>query len=159
MDLLNALAKCAIFKGLDDGEMHSVAAICQEKDYANGAIIFNESSRDCGMYILVQGQVDIQMTLGIDSAPATVHVIRDGEVFGELSLVDRAPRSATAKSAGDSRTFVLEADAFESLVKTNSHIGYVVMKNIARIVTTRLRDTNIKYTESLIWTRLSSSIE
>jgi CRP-like cAMP-binding protein len=159
MDLLNALAKCEIFKGMDGSEIKSVAGICQEKDYANGSIIFNEASGDCGMYILVQGQVDIQMTLGIDSAPATVHVIRDGEVFGELSLVDRAPRSATAKSAGDSKTFVLEADAFENLVKTNSHIGYVVMKNIARIVTTRLRETNIKYTESLIWTRLSSSIE
>ncbi|MBN1412854.1 MAG: cyclic nucleotide-binding domain-containing protein [Spirochaetales bacterium] len=159
MDLLNALKKSAIFEGLDDKEIGTVAGICTEKSYDNGAVVFGENSTDCGMYILVLGQVDIQMNIGIDSELATVCVIREGEVFGELSLVDRAPRSATAKSAGNSTMFLLEADAFEKLVETHSRIGYIVMKNIAKIVSTRLRETNIKYTESLIWGRLSSGLD
>jgi CRP-like cAMP-binding protein len=73
--------------------------------------------------------------------------------------VDRAPRSATAKAAGNSRTFLLDADQFDKLIKKNSHIGFVIMKNIARIVVTRLRETNIKYTESLIWEKLGSNIK
>ena len=99
------------------------------------------------------------MSMGIDSELATVHVIKEGEVFGELALVDKAPRSASTKVAGDSKTFLLEADSFEKLCADNYRIGFVVMRNLAKIVTSRLRETNIKYTESLIWEQLSSDEE
>jgi CRP/FNR family cyclic AMP-dependent transcriptional regulator len=159
MDLFDALSSNQIFKGLDNEEVKEIALTCSEKNYPNGAVIFTETSSDCGMYILVSGQVDIQMNIGIDTELATVKVIHEGEVFGELSLVDRAPRSAAAKAAGDSKTYHLNADKFDELVAKNSRIGFVVMKNIAKIVSSRLRETNIKYTESLIWEKLTSTIK
>lgn len=159
MELTDVLKTNQVFKGLTDEEVKHIAEICCEKKYDGGSIIFEEKSKGSGMYILVQGQVDIQMTMGIDDEPATVHVIREGEVFGELSLVDRTPRSATAKTAGPSSVFILEADRFDELCNKNHRIGLIVMKNIARIVTSRLRETNIKYTESLIWERLSTNLD
>ncbi|MBN1798091.1 MAG: cyclic nucleotide-binding domain-containing protein [Spirochaetales bacterium] len=156
MDLIKILKNNQIFRGLNDEELQEIAKICYEKEFSNGSIIFDEDSSGTGMYILVKGQVDIQMNMGIETELATVHVIKEGEVFGELSLVDKAPRSATTKAAGDSIAFILESEKFENLCRTNAHIGFVVMKNIAEIVSARLRETNIKYTESLIWERLSS---
>ena len=159
MELMSILKNNQLFKGLSDKEVEHIAAICEKKEYDGSSIIFKEKSKGSGMYILIQGQVDIQMSMGIDDEPATVHVIREGEVFGELSLVDRTARSATAKAAGPSITFILDADSFDELCDKNHRIGLIVMRNIARIVTSRLRETNIKYTESLIWEKLSTDIE
>jgi len=159
MDLFNILKNNQIFKGLNDEEVNDIAKICYEKEFKNGSTIFQESSSGTGMYILIQGQVDIQMSMGLESDLATVHVVKEGKVFGELSLVDKAPRSDSTKVVGNSRAFILEADKFESLCDKNYRIGFIVMRNIAKIVSTRLRDTNIKYTESLIWERLSSDEE
>jgi CRP/FNR family cyclic AMP-dependent transcriptional regulator len=154
MELFNILKNNKIFSGLTDGEIKSIVAICSEQKFDGGSIIFEENSKGSGMYILVKGQVDIQMCMGADDELATVHVIHEGEVFGELTLVDRATRSATAKAAGPSLAFVLDADRFDKLCEENYRIGLIVMKNIAQIVTARLRETNIKYTESLIWEKL-----
>jgi CRP/FNR family cyclic AMP-dependent transcriptional regulator len=156
MELFTILKNNKIFSGLTDEEIKSIVIICSEQKFDGGSIIFEENSKGSGMYILVKGQVDIQMCMGADDELATVHVIHEGEVFGELSLVDRAPRSATAKAAGHSLAFVLDADRFDELCEKNSHIGLIVMRNIAQIVTARLRETNIKYTESLIWERLDA---
>jgi CRP/FNR family cyclic AMP-dependent transcriptional regulator len=158
MELFNILKSNILFKGLNDEEVNLIASTCYEKKYEGGTIIFKEQSKGTGMFILLKGQVDIQMSMGIDEEPVTVHVIREGEVFGELSLVDAAPRSATARAAGEVIAFILEAEKFENLSRENSRIGYTVMRNIALIVTARLRETNIKYTESLIWEKLSSDI-
>jgi CRP/FNR family cyclic AMP-dependent transcriptional regulator len=159
MELLEILKDNEIFKGLNDEEVKEIAGICFRKEYKNGSIIFEENSKGSEMYILVEGKVDIQMSMGIETDLATVHIIEPGEIFGELSLVDKSPRSATTKAAGDAVTYILEADKFENLVTANYRIGYTVMKNIARIVSTRLRERNIKYTESLIWERLGSKLE
>lgn len=158
MELFEILRGNEIFKGLNDEEVKKVAEICYKREYKNGTIIFEENSTGSEMYILIEGKVDIQMSMGIDDL-ATVHIIEAGEIFGELSLVDRGQRSATIKAAGDAVAFILEADRFERLVDDNYRIGYIVMGNIARIVSIRLRERNIKYTESLIWERLSSKIE
>jgi CRP/FNR family cyclic AMP-dependent transcriptional regulator len=159
MELLEILKDNEIFKGLNDEEVKEVAGICYKKEYKNGSIIFEENSKGSEMYILIEGKVDIQMSMGIASDLATVHIIEAGEIFGELTLVDRGLRSATTKAAGDAVAFILEADKFERLINDNYRIGYIVMRNIARIVSTRLRERNIKYTESLIWERLSSKLE
>lgn len=159
MELLEILKGNEIFKGLNDVEVKEVAEICYKREYKNGSIIFEENSMGSEMYILIEGKVDIQMSMGIETDLATVHIIKAGEIFGELSLVDRGPRSATTKAVGDAVAFILEADKFERLVDANYRIGYIVMGNIARIVSIRLRERNIKYTESLIWERLSSGNE
>jgi len=159
MELISVLKKNQLFKGLNEEEVNHIAAICQKKEFKGNSVIFKEKSKDSGMFILIQGQVDIQMTMGDDDELATVHVIHEGEVFGELSLVDRSPRSATAKTAGPSLVFILEADKFDELCNKNHRIGLIVMKNIAQIVTSRLRETNIKYTESLIWERLGNDLD
>lgn len=159
MELIEILKNNAIFKGLTDQEIQKLADICYEKEYKTGELIFEDNSVGSAMYVIIKGQVDIQMNMGMDDELATVHVIKEGEIFGELSLVDRAPRSAAAKAAGVTKTFILEADKFDKLVQNNSHIGYIFMRNIAHIVSSRLRETNIRYTESLIWERLSSDNE
>lgn len=159
MELFAILKSNDLFKGLSDDDVNQIAEICEKNVFKAGSIIFKEQSKGTGMYILVKGKVDIQMSMGIDDEPATVHVIKEGEVFGELSLVDKAPRSATARAGIESIAFVLEANRFEELNQKNSCIGFIVMRNIARIVSSRLRKTNIKYTESLIWESLCSDIE
>ena len=159
MDLFSVLKNNQIFQGLNDEEVNEIASICHEKDFTNGSTIFEEGSSGTAMYFLLQGQVDIQMSMGSDTELATVHVVKEGDVFGELSLIDKAPRSAFTKAAGDSKTFILEAAKFEDLCKKNHHIGFIVMRNIAQLVSSRLRETNIKYTESLIWENLSSDLE
>lgn len=159
MELFNAIKNSEIFSGLTDEEVQEIAGICNEKAYGNETIIFEEKSTGSEMYILCKGKVDIQTNIGLDTELATVHVIREGEIFGELSLIDQAPRSATAKAAGDAQVFILELDKFEKLVKSNYHIGYVIMKNIAQIVSARLRERIVKYTESLIWKELSADTD
>jgi CRP-like cAMP-binding protein len=67
-----------------------------------------------------------------------------GQIFGEMSLVDRGPRSASVRAAQD-HTIVhsVEGDNFSTLCGRNLHVGYVVMRNMAADLSFKLRHRHL----------------
>lgn len=103
------------------------------------------------MYVVKRGQVRIDLRLTSDSDCATVHRLREGQILGELALVDRRARSATATCDTPCEIVALNCDGLLGLFERNRDIGYVVIRNLAEIIATRLRKTNLQLVAMVCW--------
>ena len=106
MSLVTTLRQADIFYELTPTQLELVASICTEVTYNQGDIIFEEQTNGSEMYVIASGEVEIQINpalidkVGV-SEPQTISVLRRGQSFGEIALVDEGLRSARARgSAG-----------------------------------------------------------
>ncbi len=151
------LEQVDIFEELTPDQLKQVEAICTEKSYQQGDVIFEESTPSHEFYIIADGEVDIQIdpdTIGDghDShQPTTIATLRRGQSFGEVAIVDPGLRSASAKCVSDScRVLLIDRHAFLQLLENDYQMGYIVMRNFAVDLSLKIRQTNLLVRESLM---------
>ena len=151
MEIEEILQGIELFQGLSRDEIDSVAQVCQERSYRRGELVFSEGSTGDELYIVKSGKVAIQMR-GRGHRPATViHVVEPNQIFGELALVDQERRAAGAKAISDCEILILLRQDLYRVFEANHHIGQVVMRNIAVVVASRLRKTNLQLLATESW--------
>lgn len=138
----NLLEDLSIFKGLNDSEFSKIVDICTEQKFKKDDIILTEGSESKDLFLVVEGMVDVQIRLSSQLNPVSINIIQPGEIFGEFSFVDGLCRSATAKCLTDTKIIFVKKSLFDSLTQKNSKLGMIVMKNIASILSARIRNTN-----------------
>lgn len=100
--------------------------------FAQGQEIFRAGDGGDAMYVIQTGEVEIRV------GDALVEVIGPGGIFGEMALVDRHARSATATAKTDCRLARIDERRFKYLVQQTPHFALEVM----RVMATRLRQMN-----------------
>lgn len=145
------LEKISIFKGLSEDELNSLTKLCDVRTYKRGDMIFTERKRGDEIYILTKGRVRIELGIANKTDYATIHRVQKGEIFGELAIVDEGGRSASAECETDCEVITIGRDALRSLLEKNTRIGYVVMTNLASVLATRLRKTNLQLVACFLW--------
>jgi len=139
-DVLNILRQAALFEGLSAEELSSIAALCQARTFRTGEMITTQGERGDELFVVSQGFVEVTLTDAGGGEPRTVVQLGPGQIVGEMSLVDRGPRSATVRALTDGVLLqALQREAFLSLCQTNSHLGYLVMRNMAADLSFKLR--------------------
>ncbi len=132
------LKNVPIFADLNNRELSSVVRILHEREYKPGEIIFREDEPGMGMYIIEAGKVSIY----IESGQMQLSELGDGDFFGEVALLDDAPRSATAIAKSDCRIFgFFQPDLF-GLMERDSKLGVKIVLQVARLIGERLRKAN-----------------
>jgi CRP/FNR family cyclic AMP-dependent transcriptional regulator len=132
-----------------------VANICSEERFSAGQVIFEESSNSKELYVIVRGEVEILIS-PTTGAPAKdkhqIAVLRHGQSFGEVALVDEGLRSATARATQkDTRLLVIARDKFLMLCETYPQLGYRVMGNLAADLATKIRNADMKIRDRLLY--------
>jgi len=144
MNLSKILRKVELFNGLSDSELQEVASICNERALKRGEILTLQGDASDDLYIVTEGFVEIILEEGKKEPRRVVVNLGEGQIIGEMSLVDRGPRSATAQATGNLTNIqVIRRADIESLFDRNGHIGYVVMRNIASDLSFKLRHRNL----------------
>ena len=113
------------------------------RTYAPGEKIFAEGELGAEMFIIQTGRVRISKKTG--DTEKTLVVLEDGDFFGEMAVIDKAPRSAAASAVEETKCIVLNEEQFEQQMQNNARIVKKILKNM----TARLRDTN-KQIENLL---------
>ena len=147
----NILRTVSIFAGLDEDEIHQVAGICAERRYHEGEIIFVEHTEGDELFGILAGEVSISLELASEDDAMPLVTLRAGDVFGELSVVDESPRSATARALTDCLVLVIRKKAFDALMEADHDLGFKVMRNLARLVSQRVRSANQKILDNVSW--------
>lgn len=135
--MIEFLTKVPLFNMLNEDQLHKVAAICQKKMIAPGTILFKEKEPGNVFYIVFSGSVKVYTT-GANGEEKILSVFKSGESFGELSLLDGKPRSASAQTLETSMLITLVGNHFLGLLKDHFDITLGIMQELCD----RLRDTN-----------------
>lgn len=123
-----------LFKVLEKGDRDALASHFVLRSHPKSSVIINEGDDTSSLYIILQGRVKIYLS---DDAGKEVvlHIEGPGEYFGEVSLLDECPRSASVMTMEDCRFAVLKRDAFIKCLTDNPRLAFIIIQGL----TTRLR--------------------
>lgn len=127
------LRKITVLDGLLEDEYFKVLSMCNSAAIRAGETLFNQGDEGKSMYILLSGEIKINI-----EGVGTVHTMKAGEILGEISLVKRVKRTATAVASEDSVLLQLYNEILHEVVQKFPRIGYIIMKNVARILAERI---------------------
>lgn len=139
------LSGAAALAGLtpkDVGELEHVALL---QSYGDGAVIFTEGEDAYGMCIVLEGGVTLRTALGaeqVDVGEAGV-----GDLIGWSGLVPPHVFTATAVAQGPTIIAVLKNDDLTRLSEEDQYLGRMLMRNVASIISARLRESHVRSAE------------
>lgn len=139
----DVLRACRLFRGLDATALASVAGALRVRRFRRGEVVFHSGDPGDALFIVERGQVKITLPADDGSEPAILTTVGPGGFFGELALLDGAPRSATAVAVGAVDTQVLRREPFLALVDGEPALRHALLATLAgeiRRTTAQLED-------------------
>lgn len=121
------------------------------RGFPRGAVLFREGEPGGEMYVVQQGKVTISKQVG--DVQRILTTLGQGEFFGEMSILNNAPRSATATCAEDSKLLVIDPKTFEAMIRGNAEIAIRMIKKLAK----RLQEADHQI-ENLLMRDVSSRV-
>ncbi|HEX3264357.1 MAG TPA: cyclic nucleotide-binding domain-containing protein [Candidatus Limnocylindrales bacterium] len=125
-DKLEVLRRVPLFADLDERSLQAIAVLAREERHAAGDILMLQGEPGDAFYVLVEGTVRIER----DGRP--IRSIATGGFLGEIALVERRPRSATATAVSDVTALVLRQHEFDRLLETMPAVHRRVLAAIER---------------------------
>jgi len=139
-----------MFRGLDEAELSRVTDLGEVASFGAGEVILEEDKRGKRCFFLLSGRVDIEIRPPFAAqSPQKLATVKRGDVFGELALVDGFLRSATCRAVEEVEALAFDNAALEALMEREPRIGFRVMRNIASVLSARIRTTNMKLRNAL----------
>ena len=128
--VVDALAGIAFFAGLDRDALERLAASMRSRRFRRGEVIFHVGDPGDALFVIVTGDVKISLP-SETGEEAILATLGPGQVFGELALLDGAPRSASATARSATETVVLPRDRFRELIATEAAVRDALLASIA----------------------------
>jgi CRP/FNR family cyclic AMP-dependent transcriptional regulator len=121
------------FTQLSDRELDVVRAVATEKNYPKTAVVLTEGEMGDSLYMIQSGKVKVFIG-DEDGREIILKILGPGDFFGEMSMIDKQPRSASVNTIEASLFLVLSHAAFEKCVEQAPRIGNMVMRVLAQRV-------------------------
>ncbi len=136
------LLEYPIYRDFMPEDIEVLSDICEEIKYKNNENVFAEGEPGDSMFIIKKGTVKIyKETL---KRKKQIALLSDGEFFGEMALIENAPRSATAIAGGETILIKLSLNNFK-LLKTNyPSTGFKIVDVLLKFMSQRIRRTTKK---------------
>ena len=144
-DNMVPLESSIIFLDLPLREVADLSRDVRELEFPEGAVIFRQGDSGDGIYIIKDGQVEIASALG-RGQPRQLSRFGPGEHFGEMAVLDEAPRSATAIASSPTVVYFIEREVLLKLLERMPGLAVRFLREISR----RLRDFNQQYVREVL---------
>lgn len=120
------LARVPIFANCTPDEIAAIAGVAQESRFAPGQIIVTQGTPGQAFYLVLAGRVEIVRD------GTSLGAFGPGDFFGEMSLLDSAPRSATIRAIDDTQCLMLSSWDFKSLLERHPSIAIKLLEVLSR---------------------------
>ena len=131
------LEKVPLFKGLGDEALARLIQATTRKHYDKDTIVVEENEMGETLYMILSGKVKVT-NIGPDGKEVILSMLGPGEFFGEMSLLDREPRSANVVSQEKTEMMLLRRKEFLALLESNKEI----LSKLLGTLSSRLRHAN-----------------
>ncbi len=141
--VLGVLSEMELFSEIDFNSLVILSNLFEERVYNQEEIIFKEDSIGTSMMMITSGEVRISQISDPQTEEALI-VLKKGDVFGEMALLDDMPRSATAIANTNVIIFEIQRERFLNFIENNKEAGVKILMKLAKILSSRLRETDAK---------------
>jgi len=137
------LRRYPYFAAANDEDLRQLAMICEEESFPADTVVCQEGDRAEKLYILSEGEVDIQYTLGSGEL-RTVDTIVPGELMMWSALVEPYKCTAVVKMRQDSKAIASDAPKLREFCKSNREVANDVLLHLTKLLATRLEGARIQ---------------
>ncbi len=139
------LESCRLLNDLSAGDLQQMRRIAQVRTFAAGQQIFKEGDHGDGIYFIGSGRVEIAAVVNAGEHKVLTR-IQPGDFFGEMAVVDKEPRSASALAEEDSQIYFVPLDDMLDMLSRSPRLAV----NLVREFSHRLRDFNRRYVQEML---------
>jgi len=144
-----------IFNDLNKEDLERVLKFSRQLAYKAGDIILEEANSTAGsdLFLILKGMVKVELdAVQLDESQKSckrLAVLKDGEVFGEIGLLRGTKRSARVAAYSDVTVLRIDQRELFGYLETNPQLGYILMRNLAIILSERLMDVNFLWRDAI----------
>ena len=135
-----------LFSGLEEEDLESLISVANVRKYAKDGVIFFEQDVGDALFVILSGRIKVTI-LSDDGREIILAMLSESEFFGEMSLLDDEPRSATAIALQQTEMVVLHQRDFLSIVEKRPR----VLINLLSVLSSRLRKANNQIGNNGAW--------
>ncbi|MGH7278132.1 MAG: cyclic nucleotide-binding domain-containing protein [Candidatus Rokuibacteriota bacterium] len=149
-DTVAFLADLRLFRDVGEGDLSPLAQNLKERTLKKGHVLFREGDQGDEMFIVRRGALIVSKAV-TGRVEQVLSRMGAGECFGEMSLFDRAPRSATVQADDDTVLLVLDRDRLQALIDVNPSAGAAFLHALIQVFIDRLRASSDLVAEVTRW--------
>jgi carbon-monoxide dehydrogenase iron sulfur subunit len=133
------LQQTTIFRGLDDESITAVQRLLVERTCPQGTVVFAEGDPPDALYVISKGEVRVSKHTRSGKEVTLAH-LGQGDVFGEMGIIEGQPRMATVTTTEPSKLLMLPRVDFQALLREHPRISFSMLRMLSRRVRERGKD-------------------
>jgi CRP-like cAMP-binding protein len=130
-DVLGSLRTIPLFSSVSDEDLQTIASLLIERSFPKHKTIVEEGLSGDYMYVIQKGRVKVTKLSG-DGREKILELLEEGSFFGEMSLLDSAPRSASVKALTDVRILALARNDFLNVLSRSPDLALAVIRELTQ---------------------------
>ncbi len=135
------LQDLSVFSRLDEQEIELMCERAFEKNFNQGEFIFFENEKAKKLYFLIKGRVKLSM-MSPEGKEKVIHILQEGDIFGEISIFDHAPQPLTAEVVEDATLIILSWKQLEEIIMKRPAMALKIIEALSkktRLLTSQVR--------------------
>jgi CRP-like cAMP-binding protein len=145
-DKANLLNHSSLGAELSDDDTRILGALMTERELADGDFLIEDGAGDDALHVIIVGKVEVVKRTGADDY-ASLAVLREGELAGELSFIDGTPHTVGLRALTDTHVLSLTREAFEGIIDEHPQLVYKVMRAVVRSAHRIVHRMNTEFVE------------
>ena len=137
-NVVEILKQTEVFGSLSAAELDQVIQVGHSREYGNKQLVYKRDAESNALFVILSGKVRIMNELENDPS-AVLATLGPGELFGETSIIQNAPRSAFAVSFDDTEVFVLLKEDLQKLLDPAKPMAAKILQGFCNVLSRRLR--------------------
>lgn len=129
--IVESLRRCLLFAELDEPALGRVAGWLNRRRFRRNEVVFHQGDPGDALHIVASGSMKVTLP-SFEGDEAIIATLRSGDFFGELALLDGAPRSATVVALEASETMMLPRQSFRELLDSDPQVREALLVGLAR---------------------------
>ena len=140
-----SLESSKLFQNLCKADLEKVQQTARELTFGPGEVIFKEGDAGDGLYVVKDGLVQISANVSANERRVLSRVA-PGDIFGEMAIIDKAPRSATASAEIATSVYFIPSADFLKMLEQVPILALTLLRDVSR----RLREFNQHYVQEVL---------
>ena len=130
-DTVDFLARVPMFQGLSASQLRRLTGRFVRRKYSAGTDIVTQGKGGAGLFVVVSGRAEV-IRVRTDGTKAVLNVFGPTDFFGELALLDDAPRTASVVTTEETECLVLSQWEFLGALREDSEMGVVILQELVK---------------------------